>query len=195
MQLAAHQRKLLDLIRSGRVPDRSDDPYIQRVAASDDLKEAQRNIFLWRVYVLERTAPLTFTVLKQRELLRSAIGEFIGTCNVSPFRETQAPAFLDLMSRHDDSLVASVAQFELAFLRVRQGDAGHFVVRWNFEPTTILNELARGLPVSIDAPRGDYQVVISRELPYQFKVISPPSAHVAASPLENPTRCAVASLG
>src|SRR5260370_42339371 len=107
MDLATHQRKLLGLFRSTYHPSAADDAYIHNVAQSKDLEEARRNIFLWRIYVLERTAALTFTLLKQRNLLGQVVGAFIARHNISPFRETQAPAFLEALSGHDDTLIAS----------------------------------------------------------------------------------------
>jgi hypothetical protein len=118
MDLATHQRKLLSLFRSNYQAHPDDDSYIQRIARSKDLKEARGNIFLWRIWVLERTAPLTFALLKHRKLLNQAVTAFIKGHNISPFRETQAPEFLAMLSTHDDSLIASVAQFELALLNV-----------------------------------------------------------------------------
>lgn len=141
MDLATHQRKLLALFRSSYDVRPDDDAYIQRIARSNDLEEARGNIFLWRVWVLERTAPLTFTLLQRRNLLREAVCAFITGHNISPFRETQAPAFLRALSGHHDGLIASVAQFELALLKVKQGDPGFYVVRWDIEPHTILNSL------------------------------------------------------
>jgi hypothetical protein len=171
MDLATHQRKLLSLFRSNYEVRPDDDAYIQRVARSKDLEEARGNIFLWRVWVLERTAPLTFTLLKRRDLLQETVCAFIKGHNISPFRETQAPAFLGGLSDHHDSLIASVAQFELALLKVKQGDRGFYVVRWAIEPHTILNSLARGLPLEDKAPEGAYEVHISRELPSQFLIV------------------------
>jgi hypothetical protein len=170
MDLAVHQRKLLGLIRSTYQVRADDDAYIRRVAQSKDLEEARRNIFLWRIYVLERTAALTFTLLKQRNLLGEILSTFITRHNISPFRETQAPAFLESLSGHHDSLVASVAQFELALMKVRQGDPGTYIVDWNVEPHAILNSLAKGIPLEDLAPEGAYQIRISRDFPSQFQI-------------------------
>src|SRR5438093_1790613 len=98
MDLADHQRKLLGLFRSTYQVRADDDSYIHRVAQSKDLEEARRNVFLWRVYVLERTCVLTFTLLKRRNLLKETLNAFITRQNISPFRETQAPAFLEALS-------------------------------------------------------------------------------------------------
>lgn len=172
MDIAAHQRKLLGLIRSTYQAGDSDDAYIQRVATSKDLEEAQRNIFLWRIYVLERTARLTFNLLKRRNLLEAALSSFIERHNISPFRETQAPAFLEEMSRHSDGLIAAVAQFELALSKVREGDMGRYAVQWNVEPHGILNSLAKDLPLEEDAPEGIYQILVSYDLPHQFRIVT-----------------------
>ena len=85
-----------------------DDAYIRKVARSKDLAEGRRNIFLWRLWVLERTAVLTFCLLKRRQLLEPAVDAFMMQYNISPFRETQTPAFLEAMSDHPEPLVASV---------------------------------------------------------------------------------------
>jgi len=173
MDLAAHQRKLLGLFRSTYQVRADDEAYIHKVAESKDLEEGRRNIFLWRVWVLERTAVLTFNLLKRRHLVEEAVGAFMRQSNISPFRETQTPAFLEAMSGHPDSLVASVAQFELALMKVKQGDAGSYVVPWKHgEPLAILNSLAKDVPFECSAHEGACQILISRDLPSQFQVVS-----------------------
>jgi hypothetical protein len=172
MDLAAHQRKLLGLIRSTYQVREDDEAYIHRVAQSRDLDEARRNIFMWRIYVLERTCALTFNLLKRRNILEQAVSAFIAGQNISPFRETQAPDFLETLCSHEDSLVASVAQFELALMKVRSGDSDTYVVPWSVEPHSILNSLARDIPFEPDIPEGAYQIRVSRDLPSQFQIVS-----------------------
>ena len=171
MDLATHQRKLLALFRCSYQPGVDDDPYIRKVALSKDLDEARRNIFLWRIYVLERTCFLTFTLLKQRKLLQESLSAFIKSHNISPFRETQAPAFLEALSHHPDGVVASVAQFELALMKVRQGDLRSYTIPWNVEPGTVLNSLAKDLPIENIGPEAPYQVLVSGNLPYHFQIL------------------------
>jgi hypothetical protein len=172
MNLAAHQRILLGLFRSTYQVTPDDDAYVHKVAQSKDLEEGRRNIFLWRIFVLERTAVLTFTLLKHRRLLEETLGAFITQHNISPFRETQAPAFLESLTDHRDRLIASVAQFELALLRVRQGDPASYVVHWDVDPRTILNSLVRDIPLDDNAPKGAYEIRISRQLPSHFEIVS-----------------------
>src|SRR5438309_7276392 len=147
MDLKTHQRKLLGLIRGSYEPPTREDPYIRHVAQSADLQEARRNILLWRIWVLQRTCPLTFNLLKHRQLLGDAVTAFMAHSNISPFRETQTPAFLEFMSCYEDTLVASVAQFEMAMIRVRQGDETPYVVQWTVEPLEVLNSLAIDTPM------------------------------------------------
>jgi hypothetical protein len=170
MKLATHQRKLLGLFRCTYQPGADEDAYIQRVAQSDDLDEARRNIFLWRIYVLERTCALTFTLLKQRKLLQQIVSAFIAQHNISPFRETQAPAFLESLSGHPDHLIASVAQFEFALMKVRRGDPASYAVPWSVEPHGVLNSLARDLPIESDLAEGAYRILVSRDLPSYFAI-------------------------
>lgn len=170
MDLANHQRILLGLIRSNHRVVPFDDPYFERVSRSKDLDEARGNIYLWRVWVLERTCVLTVTLLKQLDLLKTELDAFIAKYNISPFRESQGPDFLETVSSHENSLIASVAQFELALLKVRQGDPGSFVVAWSVEPHTILNCLAKNIPIETNISSGDYEIRISNDLPSLFQI-------------------------
>jgi hypothetical protein len=172
MDLAVHQRKLLGLIRDTYQVHPDDDAYIHGVAHSKDLKEARRNVFMWRIFVLERTAPLTFTYLKRRHLLEAALSTFIQQENISPFRETQAPAFLEAMGHHTDRLVASVAQFELALMKVKQGAPETHVVTWDIEPHALLKSLVTDLPLEGVPREGNYQIIVSRDVPSHFQIVS-----------------------
>ena len=179
MDLANHQRILLGLIRSNYQVRPEDDAYFHRVSQSKDLEEARRNIFLWRVYVLERACVLTFELLKQRNLLEQELEAFIRQHNISPFRETQPPDFLEALSSHDDPIIASVSQFELSLWKVKQGDPDSHTVSWSVEPHTILHNLAKNIPIDEESvPEGDYQILISRDLPSLFQINRSCPGHV-----------------
>ncbi len=170
MDLANHQRKLLGLFRSTYQVCTEDGPYLNRVAESRDLEEGRRNIFLWRLWVLERTSALTFRLLRRRGLLQDAVNEFISGPNISPFRETQAPAFLEAVSRHDDSLVAAVASFELALTKVRDGDQATYVIPWPADPLIVLHALAQDSELPTALRSGHFEVVVAHDLPGQILV-------------------------
>ena len=170
MDLASHQRILLGLIRSNYQVQEDDDAYFHRVARSPDLEEARNNIFLWRVYVLERTCVLTTALLRQKRLLEPALQRFIRTHNVSLFREYQPLAFLASLARHADPLVVSVSQFELALMKVREGDAGSYSVDWEVDPHAVLAWLARGETLRAVPEPGRYVTRVSRELFGLFEI-------------------------
>ncbi len=171
MDLATHQRKLLDLMRSTDQVGPDDDVHIRSVAQSRSLDEAREGFFRWRVYALERTCVLSFALLKQRNLVTDVVNAFIARHNVSPLRETQGPAFLHMLCSHHDTLVASVAQFELALMKVRQGDSASYKISWNVEPHGVLLCLARNIPIDDRVPNGAYQILVSRDLPSEFRII------------------------
>jgi hypothetical protein len=161
MNLLAQQRKLLGLLRSSYDGRADPDPYIRTVAASADLLEARRNILLWRVYVLERTCALTFTLLKSRGELGDVVEAFIRQRNISPFRETQGEDFLDMLATHPDHLVASVAQFERGLMQVRAGASGPYVIVWTVDPHLVLHRLATKTPLDRHMAQGQWRTVVS----------------------------------
>jgi hypothetical protein len=170
MELAVQQRKLLGLFRSSYHVSDVDDEYIRRVARSRDLAEGRKNIALWRIWVLERTCALTVNLLRRRGLLAKALDAFMSNENISPFRETQAPAFLDSLSGHPDKLVACVAQFELALMKVRAGDHRTHTVIWHLEPCSILHCLAKDMPLDEAAIEGTYKIRLNGNLPGLFEI-------------------------
>jgi hypothetical protein len=171
MELATQQRKLLALFRSSYTVSDKDEEYIQKVARSRDLAEGRKNIALWRIWVLERTCALTMNLLRRRGMLGGALDAFITNKNISPFRETQAPAFLESLSKHSDKLVACVAQFELALMKVKSGDERTYTIAWHLEPSSILHCLAKDIPLREEA-RGSYEVRLNRNLPGLFEITS-----------------------
>ena len=170
MDLATQQRKLLGLFRSTYEATVEDDPYIRRVARSRDLAEGKKNIALWRVWVFERTCALTVNLLRRRNLLNNLVKEFITAENISPFRETQAPAFLEWLEKSEDHLLASVASFELALMRVREGDQQTHIISWTVEPASILHCLAKDLPFGAEMRAGQYQTIVSSRIPGHFEI-------------------------
>jgi hypothetical protein len=169
MDLAVHQRILLGLVRSSYQVGPDDDDYYHRVAASKDLEEARGNIFLWRVFVLERTCVLTVALLRQRQRLAPVLHAFIRGHNISPFREFQPPAFLASLANDPDHLVASVSQFELALMKVRDGDPCSHEVSWQVEPHGVLMSLARDAKLP-EPTVGAYTTRVSGALPFLFEI-------------------------
>ena len=171
MDLATHQRALLGLMRSSYQVSEGDDDYLQQVAVSRDLEEARGNVYLWRVYVLERTCVLTMALLRQKDLLAPVLQDFIRGHNVSPFREYQPLAFLAALADHPDALLVSVSQFELALIKVREGDPASYCVHWHTDPLPVLGCLAQDAPLGGMA-RGAYRTRVSGALAQLFEIES-----------------------
>jgi hypothetical protein len=170
MELANHQRILLGLMRSNYRVREEDDAYFHRVARSRDLEEARGNVYLWRVYVLERTCVWTVALLRQLGEFEAALQAYIRSENISPFREYQPVGFLESLAGHASHLVASVAQFELAMMKVREGDGGSYQVDWDMDPHPVLYALLRELPVSASSTPGCYRTRVSNALPGLFTI-------------------------
>ncbi len=173
MELATLQRQLRGVIKSTYQVSEGDDPYIRAVAESPRLALVQEIIAWWRAFGLERYCVLTVALLKRRDLFDQAVHTFIRTQRIYPFMEELGQAFLRQMSDHEDRVVASVAQFELALIRVKQDHTTEeYSIDWEHEPYTVLDSLINGLPLDEESVRGAYQTVVSREIPGLFKVIA-----------------------
>jgi hypothetical protein len=172
MNLATHQRAMLHLFRSSYESLSYEDPHLLAISRSRDLQEARHNVFLWRAYVLAHTAPLTFNLLKRLGQLKPEIDSYIASHDLSPFRETHAPIFLDRMSKHADPLIASVAQFEQALHRAQKGETVVYVFRWKMNPLPLLMNLARDEPINIDDQNETiYEITVAKDILGCFKVL------------------------
>lgn len=170
MNLATHQRTLLGLIRDNPTVQLHDDPYFLQVACSPDLQEARGNIAFWRVYVLERTCVLTVELLRQNGQFDAVLQEFLRTHNLSPFREYQPLAFLASLAAHPDPLLVSVSQFELALMKVREGDPGTYEIDWTVDPHEVLHGLAQRLPFAATSDGSHFVTRVAGHLPHQFVI-------------------------
>lgn len=172
MDLAEHQRKLLGLIKTTYQATSNDEPYIQTVAQSKHLEVMHEIVVFWRSLGVERYCVLTASLLKQRGVFDESIENLIKTQALSPFIEKLGRTFVDMMSHSEDDLIASVAQFESAFIKVKHGDPNQYTVDWHYEPYAILTSLIRDLPLEQYLTKGSYQTIVSAQLPNGFEVVT-----------------------
>jgi hypothetical protein len=172
MDLAELQRKLLGLIRTTYQATTEDEPYIQTVAQSKHLEVMYEIVVFWRSLGIERYCVLTASLLKKRGLFDENIETLIKTQAISPFVEKLGRIFVDMMSQSEDDLIASVAQFESAFIKIKHGDPNQYVVDWHYEPYAVLTSLIRDLPLEQYLTKGSYQTLVSAELPNGFEVVT-----------------------
>jgi hypothetical protein len=170
MDLATLQRQLLGLIKFRYEASPADDPYIQAVAASDHLAMVREIVLWWRAYGVERYCVFTARLLKRQGLFDDAVLSFVQTRTLSPFIEKLGPAFLDHCSSHPDPLVATLARFELALIRVRRGDPAEYVIAWDRNPYPLLDSLLADGGVEADTTPGAYEATVAARLPDLFEV-------------------------
>ena len=172
MDLAKHQRDLLALIKSGSAEAGCTDPYIRKIAGSEELRVVQNIVLSWRQFDIERYCRLTSTLLKKRGLFEETIRAFAATADLSPFIERLGAAFLQQMGRHPDPLISSVARFELFVIRVKLGDPSEYTVEWNTDPVEALNSLAGDRCPNATSGAGLYRTIISGRYPGLVHVMS-----------------------
>jgi hypothetical protein len=171
MELATLQRQLLGLIKFSYQVSEADDPYIRTIAQSSHLQMVREIVLWWRAYSVERYCFFTATLLKRLDCFDDAVLAFVSTHSLSPFIEKLGPAFLDAMSDHADPLVASLAQFEHALIKVKKGDLTRYVVAFDHEPYVLLNSLLTGDPFDRAGTAGRYQAIIAHDIPDLFEVL------------------------
>ena len=72
--------------------------------------------------------------------------------------------FLDEIARDGDAVIAAVARFERALMRVRSGDGRRHVIEWDRDPAVIINGLLEYRWLADEAPRGSYRTVVAGDL-------------------------------
>lgn len=167
MNLASLQRNLLALVKQKPLSDK-DDPYLQRVAEGNEIRLVREIVAWWRAYGLSTYCPLTSALLVREERFEQALSEYIHSGQISPFIEEQGVRFLEQMSRDPAPLVAEVAQFELALIRVNQGDAKTYHIPWSYDPLPVLDAL-----VHRSVLRQELRpcvLVVSSNLPMLFEI-------------------------
>jgi len=154
---------MLHLIK-GR-PMVANDPYLQCVERSRELAVVREVAIWWRTYHVERTCFHTARLMNRLGLLGRAVAEFYSRAAASPFAEEVGRQFVAEMTGHSDPLVASMAQFEAALLKVREGSARRYGIEWDRNPNDVFRALEKGgeLPESEGMPC--YYIEVAADIP------------------------------
>ena len=146
------------------------DPYLAAVARSDALTLVREISASWRTISIERHAPLTTTLLRQRGRLEDELVELLRMRGISPFHTDLREQFLRRAMDHPDPLVAAVAAFERALTASGDGAGGTEVtVDWPVDPYAVLGALLRGQPLP-DLPPAPHRTVVDPARPGGFRV-------------------------
>jgi hypothetical protein len=167
MNIAQHQRDLFRLVTLGDDRIGADDPYIKAVAQSPQLEMLREVILSWREFDVERSCVLTSALLRRLGIFKELVREFASRGPISPFVEKLGEAFLEGVSAYGNPVVASMARFELAILKVKHGDSSEYSVDWPCDPRPVLNGEAAG---ENGGPLG-YRTVISVRIPGLVQLI------------------------
>jgi hypothetical protein len=161
--LAQLQDSTLRLIK-GR-PINTKDSYLDLVRGSGELVAIREIAIWWRTYHLERTCVHTARLMRRLGLFGQAVAGFFASTAASSFAEDAGRRFAAAMSGHADPLVASMAQFEAALLKVRAGSACRYGIEWDRNPNDVFRALEQGweLPASEGVPC--YFVEVAANIP------------------------------
>jgi hypothetical protein len=170
MKLAALQRALLELIKGTYLLADDTPPYLRTVAGSDHLAMVRDVVHWWRAFQATRFCVLTSTLLRRQGRFDAAVTAFLRSHRISPFIEEFGRAFLEEMTGDPDGLVRSVAQFELALLKVKRGDREEHWIEWHREPTKVLDALMNDVPLDPSTVAGSYRTVVTSRIPELFYV-------------------------
>ena len=161
--LAQLQDSMLRLIKAR--PINTKDSYLELVEGSGELVAIREIAIWWRTYHLERTCVHTARLMRRLGLFGQAVAEFYAGTAASPFAEEAGRQLVAAMSGHADHLVASIAQFEAALLKVRAGSAARYGIEWDRNPNDVFRALEQGaeLPASEGMPC--YFVEVAANIP------------------------------
>lgn len=168
VDLAAYQASMKALLRGEQPP--CADAHVREVARSAQAEVAREVVAWWHAWRIERYCPLTSALLQRLDQFEAAVAADLRSSGPRHFIETTGAQFLAAMHAHPDPLVAAVARFEDAMLRVKQGDEAEFRVAWPCDPRPVLNALVLGTPLDTAPAPGAWRIVVAHHLPGMMQV-------------------------
>jgi hypothetical protein len=162
--LAEMQSGIRDLLKN-RQTSRPNDPYLRQVAESNGLAAIRGIAIWWRAFQLESYCLCTGKLLKRLGVFEEAVQRFYFENSVSPFIEGAGDDFLRLLANHENPLIAEVAEFERAVLRVKKGDPQQYCLVWDRNPEELVRWLVQGGEFPAPETGVIYKMKISRSVP------------------------------
>jgi hypothetical protein len=123
-------------------------------------------------HALEQYCPLTVDALRMIGMWAADFGDFAMRSRVLDTANDAGPRFLAEMAGHPHALVASVAQFEAAMKKVREGHTDDQVIGWSHSPNRVLAALREGERLDLDAARGSFWTIVAHDLPGNYHVLA-----------------------
>lgn len=169
MDVAEHQRTLYRMIREGRGPSADAPHYYQHIAHHETLDIVRDVSNYWTADGIQRASGLTTRALKALGYWEQAQKDYIEDRLIEAYIPEMGFIFRDrVAAEHPDTLMRSVAQFESALIRARDGVAGTWEIEWDRDPIDVINWL--GNPEGpLNAASGAYLTEVGKDLPNEFE--------------------------
>ena len=162
--LAEYQRSIRDLLKK-RAISTAHDPHLSEIAQSRELSLLRDIAVWWREMAVNENCAWTTGLLRKCGIFHQTVESFYCSENVSSYVERASEQFLALLSGHGDPLIASLAQFELAVFRVRQGDPQEYCIVWDRNPDDLFASLKSGGDLPPPEAEWRYHTRVSRQIP------------------------------
>lgn len=165
------------MVRGNAIAEPQDDAYLQMISGSPQLQLVREIALWWRAKGLEEYCVLTTRLLKRLGAFDRLVAGFFGQFGAFPYVEEQAYRFLEFAGEDRTDLkipplIASVAAFELALLRVKRGSVERYEVHWPCDPAPVIAALVNDEPLNLESSAGDFTTIISSTLPDCFEIHS-----------------------
>ncbi|HET9464648.1 MAG TPA: hypothetical protein VFO71_03875, partial [Gemmatimonadales bacterium] len=123
-------------------------------------------------HALEQYCPLTVGALRLVGAWAADLSDFAMLVRRLGLVGDNGARFMVEMAGHMHPLVASVAQFEAAIKKVREGHTEDHVIGWSYSPNLVLASLREGERLDLEAARGRYWTVVAHDLPGHYHVLA-----------------------
>ena len=123
-------------------------------------------------HALEQYCPLTVGALRLVGAWAADLGDFAVRSRALSTTGESGARFVAEMAGHSHPLVASVAQFEAAMKKVREGHTEDHVIGWSYAPNLVLAALREGERLDLEAARGSFWTIVAHDLPGHYHVLA-----------------------
>lgn len=166
MKLRLLQTSLSALIKSRPLPQGVTNDYLREVQASNHLLLIQKIAFWWRKVQVEPYCRLSTTLLKTTGQFDVLLTGFISEKDFSSFRDEVGRQFLSYVIQKESSMLTrSVAEFELAIIRLKSGEEVQACMYWEYEPYEVIHQLLKDSLKMETLTKGLYEVSVSSDDP------------------------------
>ena len=162
MNLQTLQTSLAAIIKSRTIALSEHEKYLTTIKNSTNVLLIKKIALWWRKIQTEPYCVLTCNYLKVIGKFDQELSNFMSEKDFSVFREEVGLQFLEyIVSKRLDSLTQSLAQFELAIIKLKLGQDVDCIVSWEYEPYSIISGLLHNTFNYDDLSGGNYEVLVN----------------------------------